>query len=65
MTPSQFKAIRLSLSLSKIEIASKLGVSVRSIQRYENGDRTISKTVELLLETLKLTKSYNNKLDNQ
>jgi transcriptional regulator with XRE-family HTH domain len=65
MTSAQFKALRLSLSLSKIEIAEKLGVGIRTIQRYESGDRAISKTVELLLKQLKLTKSYNNKLDMQ
>jgi transcriptional regulator with XRE-family HTH domain len=52
MTPEQFRTIRKELGLTQAQLAERLGLNVLSVKRYESGDRTISKTVELLLECI-------------
>lgn len=53
MSPSEFKAIRLRHKLTQSELASILRISdIRSIRRWECGDRAISGTVQLIMEML-------------
>lgn len=52
MTPDEFKAIRAAAGLSHQQMADFLGVTWRSIYRYEAGERAITKPIEKLLERL-------------
>lgn len=53
MTPAQFKAIRNRSSLSQRGLADLLRLSeTRSIRRYEDGSRSISGPISLLMELL-------------
>jgi len=47
---NNFKADRLKLNLTQAQLAPILGVSVRTIQSYEQGRRTPSKAVLMLLK---------------
>lgn len=53
MTPSQFKSIRQRVGLSQTGLARVLRVEdVRTIRRYETGERAISGPVSLLMELI-------------
>jgi DNA-binding transcriptional regulator YiaG len=53
MTPAQFKAIRHKLGLTQSGLAARLRVEdIRSIRRYETGERSISGPVSLLMELM-------------
>lgn len=53
MTPETFKAIRERAGLSQSGLAARLRISdVRTIRRYEHGERAISGPVSLLMEAL-------------
>jgi DNA-binding transcriptional regulator YiaG len=53
MTPAQFKTIRTDASLTQEGLAQLLRLSdSRSIRRYEDGTRTISGPISLLMELL-------------
>lgn len=60
MTPRDFRQIRANLEYSQSEFADALGIqSVRTIQRYESGDRTIPLQVVLLLRSVGAVKPTN------
>jgi DNA-binding transcriptional regulator YiaG len=53
MTPAEFKAIRHKLGLTQSGLAARLRVEdIRSIRRYETGERSISGPVSLLMELM-------------
>lgn len=53
MTPATFKAIRQRLGLSQAGLAAVLRIEdVRTIRRYEMGERSVSGPVSLLMELL-------------
>ena len=53
MTPSAFKSIRERAGLSQSGLAALLRVEdLRTIRRYEKGEREISGPVSLLMEML-------------
>jgi DNA-binding transcriptional regulator YiaG len=53
MTPAEFKAIRHKLALTQSGLAARLRVEdIRSIRRYETGERSISGPVSLLMELM-------------
>ncbi len=52
MTPDEFRAWRTWMGYDKATAAEALGVTWRSIDHYESGDRKVSRTLELLCEQL-------------
>lgn len=49
MKPKDIKTIRHNLKLTQEQFAKKIGVSDRTIRRWENGEIKINKTAELLI----------------
>jgi transcriptional regulator with XRE-family HTH domain len=50
MTPTQFKEVRLSLGLTQLELAAKLGVAENTVTRWEAGMRKrIPQPIERLM----------------
>lgn len=51
MTPAQYRTAlaRLGLTPASKETAERLGVSIRSSQRYASGERRVPKPVENLI----------------
>lgn len=50
MTPEQFQSIRERAGLSRAQLAKTIGIrEVKSIYRYEHGERPISGTIEKLM----------------
>ncbi len=58
MNHLELKNIRKELKITQAEMAIKLGLSTRGYQNYEQGDRTIPKSIILLLK--KLTEDEQN-----
>ena len=53
MSPDDFRAIRAkTLGLTPYELAPLMGVHVRTIQRWENGERSVPGIAVALLEYL-------------
>ena len=53
MTPAQFKAIRERAGLTQAGLASLLRLSdSRTIRRYEDGSRSVSGPVSILMEMI-------------
>jgi DNA-binding transcriptional regulator YiaG len=53
MTPNEFKAIRQRAGLTQSGLAARLRVSdLRTIRKWEAGERAISGPVSLLMELL-------------
>lgn len=53
MTPSQFKSIRQRAGLTQSDLAAVLRISdLRTIRKWEAGERSISGPVSLLMEML-------------
>jgi DNA-binding transcriptional regulator YiaG len=53
MTPETFKAIRAKSGLTQSRLASALRISDdRAVRRWEQGDRSISGPVSILMEML-------------
>ena len=50
MNADEYKAAREQLGLYNVELARKLGVHMRTAQRYERGEIPISETVARLLQ---------------
>ena len=50
MNAAEYKAAREKLGLSNYALAPKLGVHLRTAQRYESGEIPISETVARLLQ---------------
>lgn len=53
MTPDQFRQIREAAALSRAQLAKVLRIKeVKTIYRYEHGEREISGPVSLLMEMI-------------
>ena len=52
MTPEEFRERRKALGETQVALAERLGVTRRCVQRYEAGERKISRTVAMLLSSL-------------
>ena len=52
MTPAQLKAHRRRLGLTQAALAKALGVTLSAVEKWEGGQRPISRVVELALEAL-------------
>ena len=50
MTADEYKAAREKLDLYNVELARKLGIHMRTAQRYERGELDIPDTVARLLQ---------------
>jgi DNA-binding transcriptional regulator YiaG len=50
MNAEQFKTIRADAQLTQADLAKRLRVDVRTVRRWEAGDRTIPGPVEVLME---------------
>ena len=48
ITKEQFKDIRLKLELSQAKFARVLGLKVRQVGRIENGESSLTKTIQIL-----------------
>jgi transcriptional regulator with XRE-family HTH domain len=49
MTKQEFKRLRKSIGYSQVRLAQEMDLFIRTISRYETGELTIPKTVELAL----------------
>ena len=66
MTPAELKAIRHRLALNTADFGSRVGVSGRAIEKYEQGLRKIPRPVEMLIKLLpvnNLTKLFTEAHD--
>jgi len=52
MTKKQFKDLRKSIGYSQAKLAQEMGTSIRTIMRWEGGDRPIPRYAGLALRTL-------------
>ncbi len=53
MTPTEFKSIRNRLGLTQTQLAQRLRIEdIRTIRRYETGERATSGPVSLLMEIM-------------
>jgi putative transcriptional regulator len=52
MAPEEIKALRERLGFTQEELAQKLGVSVRTVSRWETGDKSPSRLARAQLERL-------------
>jgi DNA-binding transcriptional regulator YiaG len=52
MTLKEFLEIRKALGLSQVKMAEAMGVDVRSVRRWESGERNISGTAVILARML-------------
>jgi DNA-binding transcriptional regulator YiaG len=50
MTADEYKAAREELGLYNVELARKLGINLRTAQRYEAGGRRIPENIARLLQ---------------
>lgn len=53
MTGTELKALRIELGISVAEAARQLGISARSINRWESDERPIPDNAVALIHTLK------------
>jgi HTH-type transcriptional regulator/antitoxin MqsA len=60
---SEIKKIRNKLNMTQKDLASKLGVGVKTFARYENGQVTQSKAMDLLLKIINNNPSVLNDMD--
>ena len=49
MTPDQFKQARKDIGLSVNELADQLGISSRTVRRYEKGTWEVTRVCELAM----------------
>ena len=52
MTPEAFIAARQEAGLTRADVASKLGLSERTIYRWERGDTEINRATAMALEQI-------------
>lgn len=64
MTPETLKSTRLSLGLTQVQLAKKLGVTGRAVSMWETGMRKVPKPIILLLAMLKMLDQQKEKSDN-
>ena len=57
MTPEQFKQIRSDLTITQTQLADMMGTTLRSVQRWESGERKISGVVAKLMGYVKKYKN--------
>lgn len=50
MTPAEFKATRASLGKTQAALARALGVHIRTVQKWEGGERGIPNPVALAMK---------------
>lgn len=55
MIRNKFKECRLQMELSQAHLAEALGLSPRTVARYESGDSKIPRRVELAINSLRLS----------
>jgi transcriptional regulator with XRE-family HTH domain len=53
MTPADLRAIRERLGLTQAELAERIGVTDRSMRRYESGEHSISRPIAMLIESIR------------
>lgn len=53
MTPAEFKTIRKNANLSVNQLADMVGLNERTIRRYEYGECSIHKPVQILMGLIK------------
>lgn len=53
MTPIEFRAARLALSISRAQLAIKLGCSERAVRHWERGTRRIPGPVAKLVTLMR------------
>lgn len=58
MSPSQMKNIRITLNWSQEHLARQLGISLRSISRYEAGHTPIPNPVSIACKSFVSTGNY-------
>ena len=60
MTPEHFRTIRTSLGLSLAQLAAIIRIEdIRTIRRYERGERSVSGPITVLMEMLEEAKSLH------
>lgn len=52
MTPSRFTTARVAMGMNQGQLASALGITVRQVNRYENGQSAIPYPVVIALDHL-------------
>lgn len=52
MSPEEYKALRGKLSLTQAELAARLGITRKTINRREAGEATITTEAELAIRSL-------------
>lgn len=52
MTPTEFAAARMAMGMNQGQLANALGVTVRQVNRYENGQSAIPNPVVIALDHL-------------
>jgi len=52
MTKRQFRNLRKSIGLSQTKLAQEMGVTLRTITRWETGEFPIPRIAELALKTV-------------
>ncbi len=52
MTKRQFRKLRNSIGLSQTKLAQEMGVTLRTVSRWETGEFPIPKIAELALKTV-------------
>ena len=60
MTPDQFRAARLSLGLTQIQLAAEWGMTdngERTIRRWENGDRAVGRVTAYCIRLMVTVKN--------
>ena len=54
MTPTQFRAIREAMGVTQPSLADMIGVTDRTVRRYENGETHIPKPVAMLVRGIRV-----------
>jgi len=52
MTIRKFKELRMSIGYSQARLSKEMGITIRTISRWEHGDFLIPKLAELALKTI-------------
>ncbi len=52
MTIRKFKELRQDIGYSQAKLAKELGVTIRTVSRWEHGDFPIPKVAELAIKTI-------------
>ena len=63
MTPNEFKKAQLILGLTNQQMADRLGVTVRAVEFWRQGKRSVSGPVEMLMKKLSVENTIKKMLD--